>query len=59
MPATLRLSEVMRVNVNAGYQRDRLAGRDYSSQKENGGPGHPVGARNSLGNWFADSTMSN
>jgi hypothetical protein len=29
VPATLRLSEVMRINVNAGYQRDRLAARDY------------------------------
>lgn len=29
LPATLRLSQVVRVNVNAGYQRDRLAARDY------------------------------
>jgi hypothetical protein len=29
VPATMRLSEVMRINVNAGYQRDRSAVRDY------------------------------
>jgi hypothetical protein len=29
VPATLRLSEVVRINVNVGYQRDRQATRDY------------------------------
>jgi hypothetical protein len=29
VPATLRLSNVVRINLNAGYQRDRLAARDY------------------------------
>ena len=29
MPATLRLTEVVRINVNAGYQRDRQAARNY------------------------------
>ena len=29
VPATLRLSEVVRININAGYQRDRLAARNY------------------------------
>ncbi|MGZ5837216.1 MAG: hypothetical protein ACXWJ5_13580 [Xanthobacteraceae bacterium] len=29
MPATLRLSDVVRINLNAGYQRDRIAARDY------------------------------
>src|SRR5438876_1759267 len=29
IPATLRLSNVVRINVNLGYQRDRIAARDY------------------------------
>lgn len=29
VPATLRLSDVVRVNLNAGLLRDRTAGRDY------------------------------
>ena len=29
VPATLPLSNVLRINLNAGYQRDRVAARDY------------------------------
>ena len=29
VPATLRLTNNQRINVNLGYQRDRVAGRDY------------------------------
>jgi hypothetical protein len=31
IPATLRLSNIVRINLNAGWQWDRLAGRQYFS----------------------------
>lgn len=31
IPATLRLSEVFRINVNAGWQRDNAANRDFAT----------------------------